>query len=163
MRIKAAAQGTMRMREHENTLGPEYAGKRGSWMTSNAHLLVTEAGKPIASGRRRFLAYGLHGLGAVIGACVTIFTLSVVPAGITDASSLDEYGRTVSLGWLAFWQFLIVVPAAAVGASIATLGLPILRGHRRSPAASVLIGVAGMGLVVSGAASLVVQAERGFL
>lgn len=131
-------------------------------MTLDAHPLVTEAGKPIASGQRRFSAYALQVLGAVIGTCATIFSLSVVPAGIADASSLDEYGQAVSLGWLAFWQFMVVVPAAAVGALIAALGLPILRGYRRSPAAYVLIGVAGLGLVVSGAASFMVQAERGF-
>lgn len=131
-------------------------------MTLDAHPLVTEAGKPIASGQRRFSAYALQALGAVIGACATFITLSVVPARIADASSLDEYGQAVSLGWLAFWQFMVVVPAAAVGALIAALGLPILRGYRRSPAAYVLIGVAGLGLVVSGAASFMVQAERGF-
>lgn len=131
-------------------------------MTLNADPLVTEAGKPIASGQRRFSAYAVHGLGAVIGACATIFTIRVVPAGIADASSLDEYGQAVSLGWLAFWQFMVVVPASAVGALTATLGLPILRGYRRSAAAYVLIGVAGLGLVVSGAAFFMVQAERGF-
>lgn len=131
-------------------------------MTLDAHPLVTEAGKPIASGQRRFSAYALQVLGAVIGACATIFSLSVVPAGIADASSLDEYGQAVSLGWLAFWQFMVVVPAAAVGALIAMLGLPILRGYRRRSAAYVLIGVAGLGLVVSGAAFFMVQAERGF-
>lgn len=63
-------------------------------MTLNAHPFVTEAGKPIASGQRRFSTYALHALGAVIGACATIFTLSVVPAGIADASSLYESMNT---------------------------------------------------------------------
>lgn len=131
-------------------------------MTLNAHPRVTTAGKPVADGHRRFWAYALQALGAVIGACATFFTLSIVPAGIADASSLDEYGEAVTLGWLAFWQFMVVVPVSAVGALIATLGLPILRGYRRSPAAYVLIGVAGVGLVVSCAAFFMIQAERGF-
>ncbi len=130
-------------------------------MTLDAHPLVTEAGKPIASGQRQFSAYALQTLGAVIGACATIFTLLVVPARIADASSLDEYGQAVSLGWLAFWQLMVVVPAAAVGALIASVGLAILRGYRRRSAAYVMIGVAGLGLVVSGAAFFMVQAERG--
>ncbi len=131
-------------------------------MTLNAHPRVTTAGKPIAGGQRRFWAYALQALGAVIGACAIIFTLSVVPARIADASSLDRYGQVVSLGWLAFWQFMVVIPVSAVGVLIATLGLPILRRYRRGPAAYVLIGVAGFGLVVSGAAFFMIQAERGF-
>ena len=123
---------------------------------------VTGTGKPIASGRRRFSAYAMHGIGAVIGACATILTLAVVPARIADASSMDEYGSAVSLGWLAFGLAVVAIPASAVGAVIAALGLPILRGYRRSPVAYVLIGVAVLGSVVSLAAFFWVQAERGF-
>lgn len=133
-------------------------------MTLNRDLLSTEVGKPIASGQRRFSAYALQLLGAVIGASAIILTVLVVPASIADASSLGyEYGQAVSLGWLAFWQFMVVVPASAVGALIASLGLLILRGYRRSLAAYVLIGVAWVGLVVSGAACFMIQAERGLL
>ena len=131
-------------------------------MTLNEDPLITGVGRPLASGQRRFSAYALQTLGAVIGACATILTLSVVPAGIADAASLGyEYGQAVSLGWLAFWQFMIVIPAAAIGALIASLGLLILRGYRRGPAAYVLIGVAWVGFVVSGAACFAIQAERG--
>ncbi|MCD2442828.1 hypothetical protein LQ757_11140 [Agromyces sp. SYSU K20354] len=133
-------------------------------MPLNKDLLSTGVGKPIASGQRRFSAYALQLVGAVVGASAIIFTVLVLPARIADASSHGyEYGQAVSLGWLAFWQFMVVVPASAVGALIASLGLLILRGYRRSLADYVLIGVAGVGLVVSGAACFVIQAERGLL
>ncbi|MGR2752168.1 hypothetical protein [Agromyces arachidis] len=130
-------------------------------MTLDAH--ATTTGRPTATGLRRFSAYALQALGAVIGASAAVFTLAFVPAWIAGAASQTEYGRSVSLGWDAFWLAMVVVPAAAVGTVIATLALLILRGHRRSPVGYVLIGVAGLGLVVSVAGFLVIQAERGLL
>ncbi|GAA2030471.1 hypothetical protein GCM10009819_12780 [Agromyces tropicus] len=130
-------------------------------MTLHAHPTRTE--RPTASGLRRFSAYVLHTLGAVIGACAAIFTLAFVPAWIAGAASQTEYGQAVSLGWDAFWQVMVVVPAAAVGVLIAMLALLILRGYRRNPVAYVLIGVAGLGLVVSVAGFNIIQAERGLL
>lgn len=123
----------------------------------------TKTGSPAATGLRRFSAYALHTLGAVIGACAAILTLALVPARIADAASHDEYGQAVSLGWLALWQVTVVVPTAAVVLVIATLALLILRGHRRGPVVYVLIGVAGSGLVISVAGFLMIQAERGLL
>ncbi|MGR2752840.1 hypothetical protein [Agromyces arachidis] len=130
-------------------------------MTLDLHPAKT--GRPTATGLRRFSAYALHTLGAVIGACAAIFTLAFVPAWIANAASHTEYGRAVSLGWDAFWLAMVVVPAAAIGVVIATLALLVLRGYRRSPVAYVLIGVAGSGLVISVAGFLMIQAERGLL
>jgi hypothetical protein len=62
----------------------------------------------------------------------------------TAVSSLDEYGSAVSLRCIAVGLGMIAIPAAAVWALIATLGLPVLHGYRRSPAA-LCPGVAGLG------------------
>jgi hypothetical protein len=129
-------------------------------MTLDAQPRATNGPEPSASGQRRFSAYALHSLGAVIGACAIIIAFPI-PARIAETSALDEYGRAVSLAWMSAFEFVLVV-SAAVGVVIAMLGLPILRGYRRGAAAYVLIGLAGLGLIVSAAALLMVQAERGF-
>ena len=131
-------------------------------MTQNAHPPgVADTGKPIASRDRRFWAYAMQVVGAVIGACATVLTFMLVPAHIARASSMDDYGAAVDLGWTALGLGLVVIPASAIGAGIATLGLPVLRGYRRSPVAYVLIGIAVLGLVVSVAAYVMIQEQRG--
>ncbi|MET4158304.1 hypothetical protein [Agromyces sp. PvR057] len=129
-------------------------------MTLDAGPRATDGPEPSASGQRRFWAYALYSLGAIIGACVMILAVPVV-ARIAETSALDEYGRAVSLAWMSVFEVVLVV-SAAVGAIVALLGLAVLRGYRRGAAAYVLIGLAVLGLIVAAAALLMVQAERGF-
>ena len=60
-------------------------------MTLNKDLLSTGVGKPSAGGRRRFSAYALQLLGAVVGASATILTVLVLPTPLctrTDGKAL---------------------------------------------------------------------------
>jgi hypothetical protein len=127
-------------------------------MSLDAHPRTTEGRKPRATGQRRFWAHALLSLGAVTGACAIFLSWSVRER-IAETSVLDDYRTSVSLAWSSAFQFVIVA-SAAVGAVVATLGLPALRGYRRGAAAYVLIGLAGLGLAFSGAMFLLVQAAR---
>ena len=54
---------------------------------------------------------------------------------------------------------MIVIPTAVVGALMATFGLSIFRGYRRSPAAYILVGVTALELVVPVAALFMVRPD----